>query len=97
MSLIFTLKKNDGGFFCQMWKLASNYLFSKDTSDVANTILEGIAASANLTVVKCTNSNLYFKLLHFTAKNVPGVVFDLSSDKSNKHFPQNRFVSFNFN
>ena len=29
MSLIFHLRKNDGGFYCQMWKLASNYLYSK--------------------------------------------------------------------
>jgi hypothetical protein len=29
MSLIFTLQKNNGGFFCQMWKLASNYLYAQ--------------------------------------------------------------------
>lgn len=29
MSLIFMLQKNSGGFFCQMWKLASNYLYAK--------------------------------------------------------------------
>ena len=29
MSLIFHLRKNDGGFFCQIWKLVSNYLYAK--------------------------------------------------------------------
>ena len=29
MSLIFTLQANNGGFFCQLWKLASNYLFAE--------------------------------------------------------------------
>jgi hypothetical protein len=29
MSLIFRLKENDGGFFCQLWKLASNILYAK--------------------------------------------------------------------
>ena len=29
MSLILSLPKNDGGFFCQIWKLMSKYLFSK--------------------------------------------------------------------
>ena len=29
MSLIFHLPKYDGGFFCQTWKIASNYLYAK--------------------------------------------------------------------
>lgn len=29
MSLIVSLPKNDGGFFCQIWKLMSKYLFTK--------------------------------------------------------------------
>jgi hypothetical protein len=29
MSLIVNLPKNDGGFFCQIWKLMSRYIFSK--------------------------------------------------------------------
>ena len=29
MSLIFYLSENDGGFFCQIWKLVSNYLYAK--------------------------------------------------------------------
>lgn len=29
MSLIFTLQANNGGFFCQLWKLASNYLYAE--------------------------------------------------------------------
>jgi len=31
MSLIFTLQK-DGGFYCQMWKLASNYLYAQKSN-----------------------------------------------------------------
>lgn len=29
MSLVFKLQKNNGGFYCQIWKLVSNYLYSK--------------------------------------------------------------------
>jgi len=32
MSLIINLPKNDGGFFCQVWKLMSKYIFSKKHS-----------------------------------------------------------------
>lgn len=29
MSLVFKLQKNSGGFYCQIWKLMSNYLYAK--------------------------------------------------------------------
>lgn len=29
MSLVFRLRQNDGGFFCQLWKLTSNMLYAK--------------------------------------------------------------------